>query len=119
MKKVLSLLAGMVLVLAVGMAYADDMMPVNKDTGDKMIHDEDLQKYDKDQDKSTVNQMPPVPGAEGSAPGGSGSPGSNQKDDTYEKPAPADQGTTNPSDTGPGMKDPSKDQEKKDQDTYR
>ena len=98
MKKVLSLLAGMVLVLAVGMAYADDMMPGNKDTGDKMIHDEDLQKYNQDQSKSTVNQMPSVPGAEGSAPGGI------RDSDTV----------TRPSDTGAGMKNPSKDQ-----DTYR
>jgi hypothetical protein len=112
-KKVLSLLSGMVFVLAVGMAYADDMMP-GKGTGEKMIHDEDLQKYDQDRGQSTVNQMPSVPGAEGSAPGGSGDSDSKQMDDTYEKPAPADQGKSNPPDTGRSMED-----RYKDQDTYR
>jgi hypothetical protein len=102
-KKVLSLLAGMVFVLAVGMAYADDVIPGNKDTGDKMIRDEDLQKYNLDQSQSTVNQMPSVPGAEGSAPGGI------RDSDTV----------TKPSDTGPGIKDQYKVQEKKDQDNYR
>ena len=117
MKKVLSLLAGIAFVLAFGMAYADDAMPGSKDTGDKMIRDEDLQKYNKDQSQSTVNQMPAKPDAEGSAAGGSENPGSTPKDDTYEKPAPAEKDTTKPADTGPGMKDPS--QEKNDQDTYR
>jgi hypothetical protein len=93
MKKVLSLLAGMVFVLAFGPAYADDMMQESKETGEKMIRDQDLQKYEQDQEKSTVTQMPSVPGEGGSAAGGTGEPGS----------APT---MTTPSDTGPAMKDP-------------
>ena len=44
MKKFLSLLAGMVFILAFGMAYADELQPGDGYTSDKMIRDEDIQK---------------------------------------------------------------------------
>ncbi len=116
MKKVLSLLAGMAFVLAFGMAYADDKMPESKDLGDKMISNEDLQKLDQDQSKSTVNQMQSQPGAGGSAAGGMEKPGSNPMDETSEKPAPTEKDMTMPSDTGPAMKEPGLD---KKEDIYR
>ncbi len=104
MKKVLPALAGIVFLLVFGMASADDTTPGSKDIGDTMIHDQDIQKYEQDQDKSTVTQMPSMPGEGGSAAGGTGEPGS----------APT---ITMPSHTGPAMEDPI--QEKKDQDIYR
>ena len=113
----------MAIVLGFGMAYAEDMIPGNKDTGEKMIRNEDLEKYNQDQSKSTVNQMPSRPGAEGSAAGGSGESDSTLKDDTSDKPAPLDRLEKNfpePYDRGRGGKeDPYKDIEKHDGDTYR
>jgi hypothetical protein len=134
MKKLLSLLGGLVLALAFGTAYADDMKPVsndksdntmqwNYDNGDKMILDEDLWKYDEDHNKGTVNQMPAKPGAGGSATGGSGESGSKANDKTY-KPAqgplvPLEKDFTEPYDNGRSGDDPYKPMEKYDGDTYR
>ncbi len=114
MKKFLSLLAGMVFVLAFGTAYADDMTPATKDTGDKMTRDDDLQKYYQDQGQGTVNQIPAVTDEKGSGAGGRGESDSTWKSDTTEKPAPVEKDTTNPSDSGRGMGDPSRSH-----DTYR
>jgi hypothetical protein len=103
MKKLLSLFAGIVLVLAFGMAYADELRSGDGYASDKMIRDEDIQKYDQDMGPGTTNQMPALPEIQGSAPGGvSGG------DDSYDKPVPAEQDTTKPSDSGDGMGGPSK-----------
>jgi hypothetical protein len=102
MKKLLSLFAGMVFILAFGMAYADELQPGYGYTSDKMIRDEDIQKYDQDMGPGTTNQMPALPEVRGSAPGGVSG------EDTYDKPAPVEKDTTKPSDSGDGMGGPSK-----------
>lgn len=117
MKGLLSILASMVFLLALGTIYAaDDTMQLNYDEIDKMILDRDLQKYNQDRE---VNQMPAKPEAGGSAAGGSGEP--ILKDDSAEKlgPAPEESITPAPHDRGRGMDDPYKDIEKYDQDIYR
>ena len=119
MKRSLSLLAGMVFLLAFGMAHADDTMQWNYDKGDKMILDQDLQKYDRDQNQGTVNQMP-APDAKGSGAGGSGEP--IVKEDSSEKPVQAQEEnlTPDPSDnSGRGKEEPYKDREGYDHGTYR
>jgi hypothetical protein len=70
MKKFLSLLMGMGLVLSFGLAYAEEGMSGTKDMGNKMISNDDLLRYDLDQDRATINQMPAESGSEGSAAGG-------------------------------------------------
>ena len=105
MKKILSLLGGLVIMAAFGMAYADDMMPGNKDTGDKMVRDDDLQKYDRDLTQGTVNQMPSEQGAEGTAGGGvSGEKDSTVKKDTHEGSAPVENYSPEPKDEGNGLR---------------
>jgi hypothetical protein len=101
MKRLLSLFAGIVLVLAFGIAYADELQPGYGYTSDKMIRDEDIQKYDQDTNRGTTDQMPALPEVRGSAPGG-------VSGDTYDKPAPVEKDTTKPSDSGGGMGGPSK-----------
>lgn len=98
MKKLLLLFAGMVFVLAFGMAYADEMQPGDGYTSDKMIRDEDVLKYDHDMDHGTVNQMPALPDEiRGSAPGGGKETEPDGKSDTFEKAAPVDKDKTKPS----------------------
>ena len=70
MKKILSLVLGMGLVLSLGMAYAEEGMSGTKDTSDKMIGNDDLQRNNLDQDRATVNQMPAEPGSEAAQPPG-------------------------------------------------
>jgi len=135
MKRLLSLLTGLVIVLAFGMAYADDTMQWNydhrknndqwnNDKGDKLILDQDLLKYDQDQKQGTIDQMPAKPGAGGSGAGGTGESESTRKGNTYEKPAPApldqlEKNFTEPYDNGRSGEDPYKPMEKYDGDTYR
>jgi hypothetical protein len=118
MKGLLSILAGMVFLLALGTIYAaDDTMQLNYDEIDKMILDRDLQKYNQDRE---VNQMQAEPGAGGSAAGGSGE--STLKDDSAEKagPAPEESITPDPYDgSRRGKDDPYNDIEKYDHDIYR
>jgi hypothetical protein len=118
MKRSLFFLAGMVFILAFGMAYAaDDVIQWNYDKVDKMILDQDLQKYNQDRE---VTRIPAEPGAGGSAAGGSGEP--ILKEDSSEKPAqaPVENMTPDPYDrSGGGMDDPYRVFEKHDQDTYR
>jgi hypothetical protein len=64
MKKLLSLLSGIAIVLTFGMALAEDI------TTRDMIRDDDLPRINLDKDRATVNQMPAETGAEGSAAGG-------------------------------------------------
>ena len=112
MKKVLSLFAGMALVLVAGMAHADDLQPGDGYTSDKMIRDEDIRKFDQDQDRGpgTINQqMPALPEVRGSAPGGvSGDRSSGGKSDTFENAAPVEKDKTKPSDSGEGRGSPSR-----------
>lgn len=104
-KKILSLLGGIVILGAFGIAYADDTMPGNADTGDKMIRNEDLKKYDHDQGQGTVNQMPAVKDEEGSAGGGvSSEKASTVKKDTFEGPAPVEKYSPEPKDEGNGLR---------------
>jgi hypothetical protein len=70
MKKFLSFIMGMGLVLSLGMAYAEEGSSGIEYPSDKMIRDDDLPRLNLDQDRATVNQMPAVPGREGSAAGG-------------------------------------------------
>lgn len=118
MKGLLSILAGMVFLLALGTIYAaDDTMQLNYDEIDKMILDQNLQKYNQSRE---VNEMPAEPGAGGSAAGGSGAP--ILKDDSSEKPAqaPAEKMAPDPYDSsGRGTDDSYKVIEKHDQDIYR
>lgn len=73
MKKLLSLLSGMAIVLTFGMALAEDST-TQKDSSDitirDMIRDDDLPRINLDKDRATINQMPAETGAEGSAAGG-------------------------------------------------
>jgi len=109
MKKVLSLFAGMALVLVAGMAHADDLQPGDGYTSDKMIRDEDIRKYDQDVGPGTINQMPALPEVRGSAPGGvSGDRSSDGKSDTFENAAPVEKDKTKPSDSGEGRGSPSR-----------
>ena len=109
MKKVLSLFAGMALVLAAGMSNGDDLQPGDGYTSDKMIRDEDIRKYDQDMGPGTINQMPALPEVRGSAPGGvSEDRSSDGKSNTFEKAAPVEKDKTKPSDSGDGMGGPSR-----------
>lgn len=109
MKKILSLVTGMVLVLAVGMANADDLQPGDGYTSDKMIRDEDIRKYDQDIGSGTFNKMPALPEVQGSAPGGvSGDRSSDGMSGTFEKAAPVEKDKTKPADNGEGIGGPSK-----------
>jgi hypothetical protein len=109
MKKVLSLVAGSVFVLAFGMAYADDIQPGGMDNSGDMIRNDDLDKYRSDQGQGTFNIAPVLPDEIGSAPGGvSGDTDSTWKNDTKEKPAPVEKDITRPTDKQGGMDSPSK-----------
>ena len=135
MKRLFSILTGLVIVFALGIAYADDMTPStgdqktndtqwNNDQGDKMILDQDLWKYNQDQKEGTIYQMPAKPDAGGSGAGGIGESDSSGKDNTYEKSAPAPQDKLEnnypePYDKGRSGEDPYKTMEKNDGDTYR
>jgi hypothetical protein len=70
MKKLLSLLSGMAIVLTFGMALAEDNAGQTKDPGNVTVRDDDLPRINLDQDRATLNQTPAETGADGSAPGG-------------------------------------------------
>jgi hypothetical protein len=75
MKKILYLLTGVAAVMTFGLAQAAETMPAPIDSTDKMIRNDDLLRYNLDQDRGTINQLPALPGAdvsgaEGSAAGG-------------------------------------------------
>jgi hypothetical protein len=102
MKKLLTIFAGMLLVLAFGIAYADELQPGDGYSSDKMIRNEDIQKYDQDMGQGTVNQMPALPDeVKGSAAGGgSKDTESDWKSDTYEKNGPVEKDMSKPSGGG-------------------
>ncbi len=99
MKKILSLLAGMALVLAAGLAYAEDIMPGSGDLGDKVIRNEDLSHIQLDQDRATLNQMPSE--AEGSAAGGMSTDSGTDMEMDQGK-TPIDKGAAKPDAEGQG-----------------
>ena len=83
MKKYISLAAGIALVMGFGLAYlayAEENITMPKDSsdkidkmlqdGDRMITNDDIQRFDLDPNRSTINQMPEGPGIEGSGAGG-------------------------------------------------
>jgi hypothetical protein len=103
MKSILSLLIGMALVLSFGLAFGADSMSNPGNTSDKMIRDDDLERYSPNPDRATVNQMPVEPGAEGSAAGGVRSDDSeNAGTDVEQGKTPADKGLDVPGTEGTG-----------------
>jgi len=105
MKKVLSLIAGTVFVLAFGMAYAGELEPGDGYTSDKMIRNEDIQKYDQDMGPGTTGEMPALPEVRGAAPGGVTEDGSSEgKSDAVE----VEKDKTKPSDSGKDIGGPSR-----------
>jgi hypothetical protein len=102
MKKILSLVLGMGLVLSLGMAYAEESTGGAGDTSDKIIRDEDLLRYELDQDRATINQMPAEPGMEGSAPGGVSAEPESAGTDIEQSEEPVDKGTVVPGEEGAG-----------------
>jgi len=102
MNKILSLVMGIGLIFSLGMAYAEEGIGGARDTTDKMIRDDDLLRYNLDQDRATINQMPAEPGSEGSAAGGvSGEPESTGTDIEQSK-SPVDKGPAIPGEEGTG-----------------
>jgi hypothetical protein len=102
MKKIFPLLMGIGLVLSLGMAYAEESMSVTKGTGDKMISNDDLLRYNLDQDRATINQMPAVPGSEGTAAGGVSGETESTGTDIEQSKAPVDKGPAVPGEEGTG-----------------
>jgi hypothetical protein len=70
MKKILSLLMGITLVLTFGLACAEDSVTDTRNTNEKVIRNDDLLHIKLDPDRATVNQMLSESIAEGSAAGG-------------------------------------------------
>ena len=97
MKESLSLFAGLLLVLAFGIAYGDELRLESEYTSDKMIRNEDIQKYDQDQGPGPFNQLPALPEAQGSGAGG------GSREDLDERPAPEEKDATKPSDDSGGQ----------------
>ena len=97
MKKVLSLIAGMVFVLYFRVAYAEEMRPDDSYTSDTMITNEDILKYD--HDMGTFNRIPALPDEiQGAAAGGRNKEAeSTENSETKEKAAPVEKDKTEPS----------------------
>lgn len=90
MKKMLSLVMGMGLVLSLGMAYAEEGTEGVTHPSEKMIRDDDLQHLNLDQDRATMNQVPALPEIEGSAPGSVREEPKNADTDIEQSKEPAD-----------------------------
>lgn len=75
MKNILSLSAGIFLLLVSGYAYAEDTLPPAGDRSCRMITNEELPTLSPEEGGATFNQMKAEPGAEGSAAGGTNSDG--------------------------------------------
>jgi hypothetical protein len=102
MKKILSLIMGMGLVVSLGLAYAEESMGSAGDTGDKIIRDDDLLHFDLDQNRATINQLPAAPGTEGSAAGGIRGEPENKGIDIEQSKEPSDKGPATPGEEGTG-----------------
>ena len=101
MKKVLSLTAGMVLVLAFAMAYAGELEHGHGYTSDKMISGE----HGKDMGSGRTSEVPALPEVRGAAPGGVSGDGSSEgKSDAVE----VEKDKTIPSDSGKDIGSPSR-----------
>jgi hypothetical protein len=92
MKRIASLLMGMGFVLALGSAYAADIMEPEYPS-DKMITNNDLSNQKMDEHRATVNQMPSENSVEGSGAGGVSGESDNwsTKSDLKTAPAAADE----------------------------
>ncbi len=100
MKKILTLLAGMAMVLTAGLAYTEDSQSGSGDLGDKMIKNEDLSHIQLDQDKATLNQMPSE--VEGSAAGGMSTDQNSMGTEIDQDKTPADKGAVESGTEGQG-----------------
>jgi hypothetical protein len=101
-KKILPLLLSFVFVLTFGYEFAEQSAPGNSDTGPKMIRDEDIQHYDIDQDRATVNQMPAQSGSEGSGAGGVTKDSDSTLKDSDSSKAPVEEAPAEPGAKGSG-----------------
>jgi hypothetical protein len=88
MKYIIALATGLMLVLALGTAYAADSTTQYR--GDKMIRNDDLNQQTLDENRATVNQMPAEPEVQGSGAGGTSSELDTRPTDKDLNAAPAD-----------------------------
>jgi hypothetical protein len=102
MIKILPLLMSFVFVLTFGYEFAEQSAPGTSDTSDKMIRDEDIQHYDIDQDRATVNQMPSQSGSEGSGAGGVTKDSDSMLKDSDSSKTPVDKAPAEPGTKGSG-----------------
>ncbi len=117
MKKIISLLPGMVLVLAAGLAYAEDSVYTGTDDrNDKMIRNEDLSHIQLDPDRATLNQMPAESEVEGVAAGGVAADMDSMGAEVDQGKARAEKGPAESGVEGQGARDNAKDSDKWQQD---
>jgi hypothetical protein len=103
MKKFLALLAGTLFAIASGFVYAETSTTDIKDTGDKVIRDDDLSRLKFDQDRSTLNQMPSEQSVEGSGAGGITNDSDSWKYDISPGKEPVEKAPTKPEPAEPDM----------------
>ncbi len=117
MKKIISLLSGVALVLAAGLAYAENSVYTGTgDKNDKMIRNDDLSHIQLDPDRATLNQMPAESEVEGVAAGGVTEDTDSMGSEVDQGKARADQGSEGSSVEGQGTGDKAKDSDKWQQD---
>lgn len=101
-KTILALLAGVAFVFAYGIAYAEDSMPGNKDTGNTMISGEGNMPGDVDQNRDTVEKTPAGSEAEGAGAGGMSKDPDTWKSDSDQQQAPVEKAPAGSSEEGAG-----------------
>src|SRR5512147_119611 len=102
MKKTLAFLTGIAVVLSMGLAIAEDRTTNAGSRSDQMIRDDDLLRFNLDQDRATINQMPAGLGEQGSGAGGiSGEPEGAPSEIDQTK-APVEKGAAEPVEEGAG-----------------
>ncbi|HSB34046.1 MAG TPA: hypothetical protein VLG39_06295 [Nitrospirota bacterium] len=109
MKKLLSFMLGMGLVLSLGIAYAGEGTGGTTYPSEKMIRDDDLQHLNLNQDRATMNQIPALPEIEGSAPGSLREEPKNTDTDIEQGKEPADIVPAAPGSAPGGMREEPKD----------
>ncbi len=104
MKNMLSLVAGIVILLASGYAYEEGTRGRAVAKGDTVITNEDLPATTPDQGSSTFNQMktPEEKNVEGSGAGGTGSGSESWKKESEQGKEPADKKLMEPGNKEPG-----------------
>jgi hypothetical protein len=102
MKKTLSLLTGIAIVLALGLALAEDRTSNAGNRSDQMIRDDDLLRFNLDQDRATINQMPAGAGEQGSGAGGISAEPEGAPSGIDETNTPVEKGVTGPGEVGTG-----------------